>query len=141
MENNQPLMKIWTYPLTSTIFHQDTNRFGTVIKLGLIQMENGIISSIPTSFFQVNECGSKKQDSEHYYVKCSLSLPKPMGNALCYPLLCNKQIISPNISTSTYHWSEYSTTHNPGITIFLLLFLNTLYLLRVAYDIYPQFFP
>ena len=70
-----------------------------------------------------------------------LYLTKPMGNALCYPLLCNKQIISPNISTSTYHWSEYSTTHHPGITIFLILFLNTLYLLRVAYAIYPQFPP
>ena len=138
MENNQPLLKIWTYLLTSNIFHQDTHRFGTVTKLGLLQMESGMMSYILTSFS--GEWMWKLKTREWaLYVECYLSLPNPMGNALCYPFLCTKQIFSPDISTSTYHWSEYSTTHYPGITILLLRLLNTLYLLRVSYTIYPHF--
>ena len=64
-----------------------------------------------------------------------------MVNAWCYPLLCIKQIFNPNISTSMYRWSEYSTTHHPGIPTYLLWFLNIIYIIRIAYSVSPHFPP
>ena len=46
-----------------------------------------------------------------------LVLPNPMGNISCHPSCTTNKNSNPNISTSTFHWTGYSTTHNTGIWI------------------------
>ena len=58
-----------------------------------------------------------KLDSDHHYGARYLSLPKPMGNASRNPSFYTKPRSSPNISTSTIHWNEDSTTHHLVIWI------------------------
>ena len=111
-ENNQYFLQKWSSLLTSMMSNQETRRYGTVVKLGLIPMEGGIRSYILTSSFKVDECGKWKLESEHHYGARSLSLPDPMGNALCHPSLWTKPRSTPKISTSTSHWTgQYITNH------------------------------
>ena len=57
---------ILTHLLTSMIFNQETIRYGTVVKLGLIPMEGGKRASVITSSFKVNECRRGKLQSKHH---------------------------------------------------------------------------
>ena len=61
------------------------------MKLGLIQMENVMRSSILTSIFQVNEYGRCKQESEHYYVECYLSFTKVNAKFLVLPIVVHQK--------------------------------------------------
>ena len=67
--------------LTSIIPNQDSLRYGTAMKLGLIPTEGGKRSYVLTRSFKVNECGRCKMESEKNSGECYLSLPKLVVNA------------------------------------------------------------
>ena len=99
------------------ILKQDTIRYETDMKLGLIPMEGGTRSSLPASYFKANECGRCKLGSKHHSGAHYLSLTKPVGNASCHASLCTNIIITPKIPTSAFHWNIQSITHDLGIWI------------------------
>ena len=67
--------------MTSMISNQESLRYVAVMKLGLISMEGGTRSSVPTSYFKVNECGRCKLESKHHSSARYLYLLEMMGNA------------------------------------------------------------
>ena len=49
------------------ISNQETLRYGTAMKLGLISTEDGARSSVLTIYFKVNECEKFKLKNDHHY--------------------------------------------------------------------------
>ena len=74
---------------------QESLRYGTKMKLVLIPMKYGAISSVITSYFKVNLCGKFKLENEYHSCTCYLSLPELEGNASCHTSFCTKPSNTP----------------------------------------------
>ena len=70
--------------------NQEELRYGTVMKLGLIPIEDGASSYVLTSSFKVNESGKFKLENEHHSGARHLSSNRDDGQCFMPPIIMHQ---------------------------------------------------